>query len=158
MKAPLPPAHPIHHHAPRQPAHPPRAMPTPAPVTAPAHDPAPAAPAAAVATPVENASADALYSGLVHATIEGHKRNPDSPAYRMLHPHGTVMVSFTVTRAGISGSPHVRDGSGSGMLDAQAALIVAGCRFPPMPPQAFAGAKAHLFEVEITFPPFGGAD
>ncbi len=110
------------------------------------------------ARPAQNPTADALYTGLVHATIERHKRNPDSPAYRMMRPHGTVTVAFTLSRAGVPSDLRVSAGSGAAILDAQALLILGACRFAPMPDAAFAGSPSHPFLVEITFPPFGSTD
>lgn len=137
----------------------PKAAPPPMPAAAqPAAataDPAP--PAAPAPRPAANAGSDALYTGRVHATIEQHKRNPDSAAYRAMHPHGTVTVGFTLGRTGEVSDVAVATGSGSALLDKQAMLIVADCPFPPMPQEAFAGAERHRFQVEITFPPFGGA-
>jgi protein TonB len=114
--------------------------------------PAPA-PAPRAAPQVADPNADALYTGLVHQTVERHKRNPGSAAYRLLHPSGTVAVMFTISRGGAVSDVQVVAGSGADMLDRQAASIVAGCVFPPMPAAAFAGSATHRFQVQITFPP-----
>jgi protein TonB len=106
----------------------------------------------------QDPSADALYTSMVHATIERHKRNPDSAAYRMMRPSGVVTLTFVLSRAGSASDIQVSRSAGSAMLDQQAVLIVADGGFPPMPTAAFAGAQTHLFRVEITFPPFRGAD
>jgi TonB family protein len=76
----------------------------------------------------------------------------------MMHPSGTTTVVFTVSRNGLPGAARIATGSGADMLDAQAVSIVALCRFPPMPAQAFGGAEAHEFSVQITFPPFVSGD
>jgi periplasmic protein TonB len=115
-------------------------------------------PVAAPARAAEAAGAEALYTGRVRATIESHKRNPDGAAYRAMHPHGTVTVSFSLNRAGVANGMQVIGSSGSALLDRQAERIVAACGFPPMPAEAFPGTAAHLFQVEITFPPFVGTD
>jgi len=116
--------------------------------------PAPAKPA----PPAGNPSEDARYTTLVHATIERNKRNPDTPLYRMMHPHGTARVLFTLDRNGAVSGVRMADSSGVAMLDDQAVAIVQNCQFPPMPAPAFAGSSFHVFTVDIHFPPFGMAD
>jgi TonB family protein len=116
------------------------------------------APAALAVARVADPSADRLYTGLVHQVVERHKRNPDNAAYRMMHPSGTVTVVFTIARGGGVSDVGVAASGGADMLDRQAALIVAGCVFPPMPAAAFAGAATHRFQVQITFPPPYQAD
>ncbi len=131
---------------------------------APQREPAHAAPAdkpAAPATPAPpagNPSEDARYTTLVHATIERNKRNPDTPLYRMMHPHGTARVLFTLDRNGAASGVRIADSSGAAILDDQAVRIVQTCQFPPMPAPAFAGSSFHIFTVAIRFPPFGMAD
>jgi len=107
---------------------------------------------------LQDPSADALYTSMVHATIERHKRNPDSAAYRMMRPSGVVTLTFVLSRAGTASDIQVTGSAGSAMLDQQALLIVGDGGFPPMPASAFAGAQTHLFRVAITFPPFQSAD
>jgi protein TonB len=114
---------------------------------------APPAPAAQAAPHVADPSADALYTGLVHQAVERHKRNPDTAAYRLLHPAGKVAVVFTIARSGAVSDVQVVASSGADMLDRQAITIVAGCAFPAMPPAAFAGVATHRFQMQITFPP-----
>jgi TonB family protein len=149
---PLPIPRPPRHRAPHlaKPTTP--AMPTQA--EAPPRPDAPPAPKPQ-ARPAENRSADALYTAQVHAVIERHKCNPRTPAYRMMHPHGTATVVFALTRNGTPSGARIVSSSGADMLDEQATMIVDNCRFPAMPPDAFTGAAAHDFQVEITFPPFG---
>jgi protein TonB len=131
---------------------------------APQHEQAPAAPAeaqAAAATqapPAGNPSEDARYTTLVHATIERNKRNPDTPLYRMMHPHGTAHVLFTLDRNGTASGVRIGESSGAATLDDQAIAIVQNCQFPPMPESVFAGAPSHIFTVAINFPPFGMDD
>lgn len=141
----------------RRHARPPNHMITPAAmaVAEPASAPSPAPSAA---PPAANPTEDALYTGRIHAAIERNKRVPASPAYRMMRPHGTVTVTFILTRAGQPGGVRVTGSSGSALLDDQAAATVAGCAYPPMPPAAFAGQQSHLFQVEVTFPPFGSVE
>jgi protein TonB len=128
---------------------------------APQHEPAAAAPASAQAAaatqahPAVNPSEDARYTTLVHATIERNKRNPDTPLYRMMHPHGTAHVLFTLDRNGNASGVRIGESSGAAMLDDQALAIVRNCQFPPMPASVFAGASFHIFTVAISFPPFG---
>jgi protein TonB len=146
--------------APRPPKH----HASPSANTAPQREPAhaaladkPAAPATP-APPAGNPSEDARYTTLVHATIERNKRNPDTPLYRMMHPHGTARVLFTLDRNGAASGVRIADSSGVAMLDDQAVRIVQTCQFPPMPAPAFAGSSFHVFTVVIRFPPFGMAD
>jgi len=152
--SPVPAARPPRHHVPKAAAHiiadtPPQTLPVRQ------------ALAQATAPPqrsLQDPSADALYTSMVHATIERHKRNPESAAYRMMRPSGVVTVTFVLTRAGAASNIQVTGSAGSALLDQQALLIVADGGFPPMPASAFAGAQTHVFRVEITFPPFRGAD
>jgi protein TonB len=146
--------------APRPHKHRASAQATPAASPAPSHTETvdrPAAPARP-APPAGNPSADARYTTLVHATIERDKRNPDTPLYRMMHPHGTARVVFTLDRSGAASGVHVAESSGVPMLDDQAVRIVQDCRFPTMPTEAFAGSPFHIFSVDINFPPFGATD
>jgi len=137
---------------------PPQSQPVPASESANARPvdmpPAPAKPA----PPAGNPSEDARYTFLVHATIERNKRNPDTPLYRMMHPHGTARVIFTLDRSGAVSGVRMADSSGVAMLDDQAVAIVQNCQFPPMPAAVFAGSALHVFTVDIHFPPFGMAD
>jgi protein TonB len=143
--------------APRPHKHHAKSQETPTPQSEPAHA-APAEAQAAAATPAPpagNPSEDARYTTLVHAMIERNKRNPDTPLYRMMHPHGTARVLFTLDRNGTASGVRIGESSGAAMLDDQALAIVQNCQFPPMPASVFAGASFHIFTVAIAFPPFG---
>jgi len=143
--------------APRPHKHHAKSQETPTPQSEPAHA-APAKAQAAAATPAPpagNPSEEARYTTLVHAMIERNKRNPDTPLYRMMHPHGTAHVLFTLDRNGTASSVRIGESSGAAMLDDQALAIVQNCQFPPMPASVFAGASFHIFTVAIAFPPFG---
>jgi TonB family protein len=136
-----------------------RRPPPPRPTTHP--DPAPqaaTAPIAPAATPQPraptSANAESLYATLVRGTIERNKRNPESPVYHLLHPHGIATIRFMVSRTGAPSAIEVISSAGSALLDRQAALIVSASRFPAMPAALFAGAPGHSFQVEINFPPF----
>jgi protein TonB len=137
----------------------PNAMITPAAVMVPQRSAEPApSPAVPAAPPAADPTENALYTGRIRAAIERNKWMPASPAYRMMRPHGTATVAFTLTRTGQSDGVRVIGSSGSALLDNQAAAIVASCAYPPMPPAAFRGEASHLFQVEVTFPPFGGEE
>jgi TonB family protein len=153
-RSPLPAPRPPRHRSARPAA---AFTPTPA-AAAPSEPQAAISPAASAPSRAEDASADALYISRVHATIERNKRTPDSPAYRMMHPHGTAVVVFVLDRNGRVSDVRLAGSSGSPLLDTQAEDIVAYCRFPPMPDAAFHGASRTPFQYEITFPPFGSAD
>ena len=151
--SPLPALRPPRHHVTRAAAHIIEDTPTPRVPVRQDTARAPAPPQQSLQDP----SADALYTSMVHATIERHKRNPDSAAYRMMRPSGVVTLTFVLSRAGTASDIQVSGSAGSAMLDQQALLIVGDGGFPPMPASAFARAQTHLFRVAITFPPFQSA-
>jgi protein TonB len=115
-----------------------------------------AAPRPTVQAP-ENHSAEAAYVGRLHAIVERHTAPPDSPAYRLSHPSGEVVIAFSLSRGGDVSNVRVLRSSGSAILDRQALQIVAGQRYPAMPADVFAGAASHPFTVPVTFLPSTGA-
>ncbi len=109
-----------------------------------------------VAQAPENHSAEAAYVGVLHAQIERNTKPPDSASYRLEHPSGEVLVSFTLSRSGTVSSVRVLRGSGSSVLDQQAVLIVSGLRYPTMPAAVYPGQASHVFSVPVGFLKTGG--
>jgi TonB family protein len=123
-------------------------------------DPTPPAPDAPVlgevepyepAPAVSHASVEAIYAAAVRQNIDARTTVPDTPAYRLLRPHGSVQVRFLLDRLGRPAEVALQHGSGSQILDARALEIVSSGRYPPFPEAAFPGETRHLFLVTIEF-------
>jgi len=119
--------------------------------------PPPAATAAAAAI-TGSASADSSYTGSIRAIIDRRNRPPDTAEYRLLHPHGTAEVSYTIARNGTVSSVRLVHSSGSPILDRQALANVAAGGYPAMAEAAFAGQAQHGFTIRVTFNSRGDYD
>jgi protein TonB len=114
--------------------------------------------AAAAAPPASPATAsrpdlESLYTAQLLADIEHRNHPPDSPQYRLQHPHGEVQVRFVLSRSGEPRTVSVAHSSGSTLLDQEAVKVVASGHYPPMPEKAFVGERQHTFLVTIEYQP-----
>jgi TonB family protein len=120
--------------------------------------PADAALVAAAAPPAAAATAskpdlESLYTAELLADIKRRNHPPDSPQYRLQHPHGEVLVRFVLSRSGEPRTVSVAHSSGSAVLDQEAVKVVASGHYPPMPEKAFVGERQHTFLVTIEYQP-----
>ncbi len=106
---------------------------------------------AATAAPVSSASADSSYTGSIRAIIDRRNVPPDTAEYRLLHPHGTAEIGYTIARNGAVSGVRLVHSSGSPILDRQALANVAAGGYPSMSEAAFAGQAQHSFTIRITF-------
>ena len=111
-----------------------------------------AAPPAATET-VSKPDLESLYTAELLADIKRRNHPPDSPQYRLQHPHGEVQVRFVLSRSGEPRTVSVAHSSGSAVLDQEAVKVVASGHYPPMPEKAFVGERQHTFLVTIEYQP-----
>lgn len=111
-----------------------------------------------MAAPTGSASADSSYTGSIRAIINRRNVPPDTAEYRLLHPHGTVEVGYTIARNGTVSGVRLVHSSGSPILDRQALANVAAGGYPAMAEVAFAGQAQHSFTIRITFNSGGDYD
>jgi protein TonB len=114
--------------------------------------------AAAAAPPAASETAskpdlESLYTAELLADIKRRNHPPDSPQYRLQHPHGEVQVRFVLSRNGEPRTVSVAHSSGSAVLDQEAVKVVASGHYPPMPEKAFVGERQHTFLVTIEYQP-----
>lgn len=154
--SPLPPPPPRPRHVrPRQ--QPPRPVAQPSPAPSPERAPAPVTTQPAAQAP-ENHSADTAYIGRLHAIVARHVHPPDTPAWRLTHPTGEVLVAFRLARDGTVSAVRVQRASGYAIIDAQGLSIVSAQSYPPMPQDVFAGQAFHDFTVPVSIKWAGAAD
>ena len=96
---------------------------------------------------------ESLYTAELLADIKRRNHPPDSPQYRLQHPHGEVQVRFVLSRSGEPRTVSVARSSGSAVLDQEAVKVVASGHYPPMPEKAFVGERQHTFLVTIEYQP-----
>jgi protein TonB len=109
-----------------------------------------AAPPAATET-ISKPDLESLYMAELLADIKRRNHPPDSPQYRLQHPHGEVQVRFVLSRSGEPRTVSVAHSSGSAVLDEEAVKVVASGHYPPMPEKAFVGERQHTFLVTIEY-------
>jgi len=113
---------------------------------------APAAPPPATET-TSRPDLESLYTAELLADIKRRNHPPDSPQYRLQHPHGEVQVRFVLSRSGEPRAVSVARSSGSAILDQEAVKVVASGHYPPMPEKCFVGESQHTFLVTIEYQP-----
>jgi protein TonB len=144
-----PPAQPV---APVPPvAPPPVAAPPTEAVRVQAAPPPPTPQAAAPAVKPED-----VYLSQLRSYVNSIKRYPTSREARQLRPQGTVRVWVELDRAGQLLGTGVEASSGSLLLDNEALRTLRNGRFPPFPPEAFAGQGSHRFVMSVEYQTEGG--
>jgi TonB family protein len=110
-----------------------------------------AAEAAPAPAPVSDASIEAAYLAVLNADIHARTLPPDTPAYRLLSPTGSVRVRFVLDRTGSPTEVAVDRTSGSHILDTQGVHIVASGHYHPFPDGLYPGQKRHPFVITVNF-------
>ena len=95
--------------------------------------------------------AEAGYVAQLRSYLESVKRYPTSREARLQRPVGRVRLWLDVARDGTLRDAGIERSSDSMILDAAALSTVRQGRYPPFPPESFAGKSGNRFTVNLDY-------